>query len=206
MPQNMGPTEIQGPFMINNAMFDMNIINYIIPLNNIEVWTLTNESPIGHPFHLHDVSFYVLDINGVAPPLNLQGRKDVIHVPGGMGTLRFITKFEDYANDNFPYMYHCHILTHEDMGMMGQFLVTSNVGIEEQNEGLKIFPNPTSDILTLETSFINSKYTVLDHTGRIVLKGILEEKISSIDVQHLSSGIYFLNVPEKMINLKFIRK
>jgi FtsP/CotA-like multicopper oxidase with cupredoxin domain len=41
----------------------------------------------------------------------------------GGSTVRFITKFEDFADEDFPYMYHCHILPHEDGGMMGQFIV-----------------------------------------------------------------------------------
>lgn len=122
---NMGPTAIQGPFLINGAHFDMSVINYSIPFNNVEIWELRNQTPIAHPFHIHNVQFYVLDINGVAPSASLQGRKDVILVPGGNGVVRFITKFEDFYDDSMPYMYHCHMLTHEDDGMMGQFLVKS---------------------------------------------------------------------------------
>ncbi|MCW5907791.1 MAG: multicopper oxidase domain-containing protein [Chitinophagales bacterium] len=122
-PVNMGPTAIQGPFVINNAPFDMMTINYRIPLNNIEIWELRNQSPIGHPFHIHHVQFYVLDINGNPPPANMQGRKDVVHVPAGNSIVRFITRFETYADDSLPYMYHCHILTHEDGGMMGQYTI-----------------------------------------------------------------------------------
>jgi bilirubin oxidase len=122
-PVNMGPTAIQGPFFINGTLFDMNVINYEIPFENIEIWELTNSTPISHPFHIHDVNFYVLDINGVPPPTHLAGRKDVIHVPGGNGVVRFITKFETFYDNDHPYMYHCHMLTHEDDGMMGQFIV-----------------------------------------------------------------------------------
>ena len=124
-PMMMGPTAIQGPFLINGAHFNMNVINYRVPFENIEIWELRNQTPIGHPFHIHNVPFYILDINGVAPPAQLQGLKDVVHVPGGNGIVRFITKFTDHYSDSFPYMYHCHILTHEDGGMMGQFLVVS---------------------------------------------------------------------------------
>jgi FtsP/CotA-like multicopper oxidase with cupredoxin domain len=120
-----GPTAINGPFVINGAPFDMMTINYEIPFENIEIWELQNNSPIGHPFHIHDVQFYVLSINGAVPPAHLRGRKDVIHVPAGQGVVRFITQFETFYDDQFPYMYHCHMLTHEDDGMMGQFLVKS---------------------------------------------------------------------------------
>lgn len=119
-----GPSQVlMGPFQINGVFFDMDVINLEVPEDNIEIWQLTNQSPIGHPFHLHGFPFYVLDINGNPPPPNLAGRKDVIHVPAGMGTVRFITKFENFTNDSLPYMYHCHMLFHEEDGMMGQFLV-----------------------------------------------------------------------------------
>lgn len=122
-PMNMGPGAINGPFLINGAHFDMNTINYQIPFNNIEIWELRNQTPIAHPFHIHNVQFYVLSVNGATPAANLQGRKDVILVPGGNGVVRFITRFEDFYDDTMPYMYHCHMLTHEDDGMMGQYIV-----------------------------------------------------------------------------------
>jgi bilirubin oxidase len=114
---------INGPFTINDAHYDMEVINERVPFNNTEIWQLTNQTPIAHPFHIHNVPFYILTINGAAPPAHMRGRKDVVLVPGGMGVVRFITKFEDFYNDTLPYMYHCHMLTHEDDGMMGQFLV-----------------------------------------------------------------------------------
>lgn len=126
----MGPTAINGPFVINGMPFDMMMINYEIPFENIEIWELRNQSPIGHPFHIHDVQFYVLTINGAAPPAHLAGRKDVIHVPGGNTVVRFITQFETFYDDNIPYMFHCHMLMHEDDGMMGQFLVKSPCALQ----------------------------------------------------------------------------
>lgn len=125
MSMNMGPTANQGPFMFNNQMFDMDLINYRVDYNTVEIWELRNQTPIAHPFHIHHHQFYVLDINGVAPPAHLQGRKDVVMVPAGNGVVRFIIKFENFHNDTLPYMYHCHMLTHEDHGMMGQFIINS---------------------------------------------------------------------------------
>jgi bilirubin oxidase len=125
----------------------MNTINFTIPLDNIEIWTLNNLSPIAHPFHIHDVHFYILDRNGNPPPASEQGRKDVVVVPA-MGTVRFIAQFTDYANDEVPYMYHCHMLVHEDDGMMGQFEVVENtVGISQEElieNDISIYPNPTN--------------------------------------------------------------
>lgn len=108
-PVTMGPTAIQGPFLINSTSFDMDVVNYTIPLNNIEIWTLNNQSPIAHPFHIHDVQFYLTEINGATPPVNMQGRKDVVLVPAGQ-TVKFITKFETFCDSMATYMYHCHML------------------------------------------------------------------------------------------------
>jgi FtsP/CotA-like multicopper oxidase with cupredoxin domain len=121
--KGMGQNAINGPFLINNMHFDMDVINFRVPFENIEIWELRNQTPIAHPFHIHNVPFYILDIGGNPPPAHLRGRKDVVLVPGGNTTVRFITKFVDFYNDTLPYMYHCHMLTHEDDGMMGQFVV-----------------------------------------------------------------------------------
>jgi blue copper oxidase len=125
-PATMGPTQLNGTFLINNAAFDMMVVNYIIPFDNTEIWELTNQSAISHPFHIHDVQFYILTRNGVAPAANEQGRKDVVLV-NPQEVVRFIAKFENFANDKVPYMYHCHLLTHEDGGMMGQFIVSKPI-------------------------------------------------------------------------------
>src|SRR5688572_26642383 len=71
---------VDGPFFINNEMFDMDSINIITYLNNKEIWTLTNSTMVAHPFHIHDIEFFVLDINGSPPPPQYSGLKDVILV------------------------------------------------------------------------------------------------------------------------------
>jgi bilirubin oxidase len=131
----------------------MDVINYSIPLNNIEIWSINNQSGIAHPFHIHDVQFYVLDRNGAPPPLSEQGHKDVILVKP-QETVRFITQFSDFANSSVPYMYHCHMLVHEDGGMMGQFEVideTISIVDDAHNPNdFMMYPNP----LTVDNSTI----------------------------------------------------
>ena len=194
-PQNMGPTAINGPFMFDMTMFDMMMINQYVPYNNIEIWTLTNNTPIAHPFHIHDVQFYVLDINGIAPPLNQQGRKDVILVPAGGGIVRFITKFEDFYNDTVPYMYHCHMLTHEDGGMMGQFIVQAPpVGINEidfTNSG-NLFPNPVTNSLTISELDANQTIKLVDLSGKDVISQFTEQTAAVLNLSSLVSGVYFV--------------
>jgi len=199
-PTVMGPTALQNPFLINNTSYDMMVMNYSIPLDNIEIWTLTNSSPIAHPFHIHNVHFYVTEINGAAPPLNKQGLKDVILVPAQQ-TIKFITKFEDFCDPMYPYMYHCHMLTHEDDGMMGQFLVTCPTsGISEQellSNSIQVFPNPATDrihvkndspekIKSLNIYTIQGK-SISNYPG-------LSNNDFNIDMSSFSRGTYIIEI------------
>ena len=113
---------VTGPFEFSGQTFNMNVVNQTVQLGDTEIWEIFNMSMVAHPFHIHDVQFYILDRNGTPPPENERGRKDVVLVKQ-METVRFIAKFEDFANEEVPYMYHCHMLQHEDDGLMGQFIV-----------------------------------------------------------------------------------
>ena len=121
--------------------FSLTTIDDIIPLNSIEIWTLHGSFNMYHPFHIHDIQFYILDrrdSNNVIIPLtsNEIGRKDVVFV-GPKETVRFITKFDDFWSD-VPYMYHCHITVHEDKGMMKQFIVTRRIYVDKNYGGLEL--------------------------------------------------------------------
>lgn len=154
-----GGMSLMGPFLINGAHYDMSVINYSIPFNNIEIWELRNQTPIAHPFHIHNVPFYVLDINGQLPPAEFRGKKDVILVPPGNGVVRFITKFEDFYNDTLPYMYHCHMITHEDDGMMGQYVVNSPCSlITQQPQDILVSVGSTAQFTVAVPSGTTSSY------------------------------------------------
>jgi FtsP/CotA-like multicopper oxidase with cupredoxin domain len=71
---------------------------------------------------VHDVQFQVLSIGGAAPSPELAGRKDPVYLRPNTD-YRLIMRFDDYSDPDGPYMYHCHLLRHEDGGMMGQFIV-----------------------------------------------------------------------------------
>jgi blue copper oxidase len=211
MPVNMGPTAIQGPFMFNNQMFNMAVVNYTVPFNNIEIWQLTNQTPIAHPFHIHDIQFYVLDVNGVPPTGGQAGRKDVVLVPAGNGVVRFITKFETFCNDTAKYMYHCHMLTHEDMDMMGQFVVScpSGVGIDEKtfNERSNIYPNPAKDKLTIKQPNNTIETMIMtDLVGNIMQTHTFSEKSNEIDISLLNRGIYFIHLNNANTTFKLIKE
>ena len=112
-----------GMFRINGKTMDINRIDFGVKANTTEIWEITNNSPMAHPFHVHNVQFRILDRNGKRPHPIDSGLKDVVLVPGHHATVRIIMKFPEYSDYNVPYMYHCHILEHEDQGMMGQFVV-----------------------------------------------------------------------------------
>ncbi len=184
---------LNGPFLINGATFDMETINYTIPLGNTEIWTLTNQTPIAHPFHIHDVQFFILDINGTPPPAELQGFNDVVLVPGGNGVVRFIAQFSDHANDSIPYMYHCHMLPHEDMGMMGQFLVIDPAAAVTVNNhfDLEVYPNPTSSgLVTLRSNEYKGIVQVFSTTGQQIETFTINP--NQTKELRLQSGIYIL--------------
>lgn len=145
---------VDGPFLMNNTPFHMDSINQIVHLNDIEIWTLTNETMVAHPFHIHDIQFFVVDINGNPPPTEYAGYKDVILVKPN-DTVRFITHFTNFADDSVPYMYHCHLLHHEDDGMMHSFLVIDTTLSAITENGLEnsilIFPNPSAGKVQIQS-------------------------------------------------------
>ena len=107
---------------INGRPMDMGRIDEVVPLGKAEVWAVTNQNPQPHNFHVHDGSFRVLTIDGQPPPPELAGLKDTVYV-APRSTVRLLVRFTDYSDPTWPYMYHCHLLLHEDMGVMGQFVV-----------------------------------------------------------------------------------
>jgi FtsP/CotA-like multicopper oxidase with cupredoxin domain len=110
--------------IINRRPVDMGRIDEVVPLDATEVWVLRNRDPQPHNFHVHTVQFQVLDIEGAPPPPELAGWKDTVYLAPG-SEVRIIASFTDYADPMWPYMYHCHLLWHEDSGLMGQFVVVA---------------------------------------------------------------------------------
>jgi len=84
-----------------------------VPLGTTEIWEIQNLVGMDHPFHLHGFRFQVLDRDGEPEPFPYW--KDTVNVPKHQ-TVRVIVRFDDYPG---LWMFHCHILDHEDAGMMG---------------------------------------------------------------------------------------
>jgi FtsP/CotA-like multicopper oxidase with cupredoxin domain len=106
---------------INGRDMDMDRIDATVEVDTTELWRVRNEDGI-HNFHVHDVQFAVAAIDGRPPPPELAGWKDTIFVPQDR-EFELLVRFTDYTDPDTPYMFHCHLLRHEDSGMMGQFVV-----------------------------------------------------------------------------------
>ena len=98
---------------INGRTMDMTRIDVSAALGATEIWEIENLVGMDHPFHLHGFQFQVLDRNGVPEPF--RSWKDTVNVPRHE-TARFIVRYDDHPGH---WMFHCHILNHEDHGMMG---------------------------------------------------------------------------------------
>ncbi|MEU6992937.1 multicopper oxidase domain-containing protein [Streptomyces sp. NPDC046465] len=108
---------------INGKSMDMSRIDFAVRRGATEVWEVTAGDDNQHNFHVHDVQFQVLSVDGKPPPPELAGWKDTVHTRPDI-PYRLAMRFSDHSDRTTPYMYHCHILYHEDQGMMGQFVVT----------------------------------------------------------------------------------
>lgn len=113
--------ELNG-FTINNRPMDMGRIDEVVTLGTTETWVVANGMGMPHNFHIHDVQFQVESVGGEPPGQELGGWKDTIYLEPEV-EYRLTLRFEDYSDPDLPYMYHCHLLAHEDSGMMGQFVV-----------------------------------------------------------------------------------
>ncbi|MFE9582994.1 multicopper oxidase family protein [Nocardia sp. NPDC006044] len=112
---------------INGRPMAMDRIDLTVTRGTAETWTVHNNDGMPHNFHIHDVQFRVLARNDGPPPAELAGPKDTVFLPPN-ATVKLAMRFDGPADPNAPYMYHCHLLWHEDQGMMGQFVVVEPGG------------------------------------------------------------------------------
>jgi FtsP/CotA-like multicopper oxidase with cupredoxin domain len=103
---------------INGQTFDMERIDVETKLGTSEIWEVISAG-MAHPFHIHGALFRILSIAGAAPPPHLAGWKDVVLVEDEVELLVY---FSQPATRDHPFMYHCHILEHEEAGLMGQYV------------------------------------------------------------------------------------
>ena len=99
-------------FFINKQQFSHDRVDTVVPLGAIEEWTLVNDTDEQHPFHIHVDDFQVMSVNGT--PYDATSLQDTVVLPiHGQVVVRI--HFRDFVG---KFVYHCHILNHEDNGMM----------------------------------------------------------------------------------------
>lgn len=110
---NMG---MAGSLLINGKSFDPGRVDTSVRVGTIERWDVENTSTMDHPFHVHGTQFQVVSRSrgGVVTPASFLSWKDTVNVPPG-SSVSFLIR----QNEVGKRMYHCHILEHEDAGMMG---------------------------------------------------------------------------------------
>jgi FtsP/CotA-like multicopper oxidase with cupredoxin domain len=97
-------------FFINNRTFNASRVDVRVPLGNNEEWTIRNDSDDMHVFHIHQLGFQVMAVNGV--PVDYNGRVDTVRVPE-RGEVTLLIPFTDPVIIG-QFMFHCHVLKHED--------------------------------------------------------------------------------------------
>jgi len=106
---------------INDKEMDVSRIDEVVPAGALEIWQVESSgSP--HTFHVHGATFHVLAVDGQALPAHLRGPKDTVRVDDDH-PVTLAVRFDTHIDPDTPYMFHCHVLRHEDNGMMGQFVV-----------------------------------------------------------------------------------
>lgn len=107
---------------INGKAFDMNKPAFQAARGEYERWVISGEGDMMlHPFHIHGAQFRIVSENGRAVAPHRQGWKDIVQVEGARSEV--LVRFNHAAAAECAYMAHCHLLEHEDTGMMLGFTV-----------------------------------------------------------------------------------
>lgn len=118
-----GELDIHNANTINGRAFSMTEAAFDAPMNRQEIWGISGRGDMMlHPFHVHGTRFRILKENGKVVEPHRQGWKDIVKVEGQVSEV--LVEFKHPATKAHPYMAHCHLLEHEDTGMMMGFTVS----------------------------------------------------------------------------------
>jgi bilirubin oxidase len=111
-------------FTFDSQGYSMDRIDQQVVLDTVEAWHIQNGNVFSHSFHIHDVQFTIVERSTGPVAAYERGWKDTLYIQRNE-KVTFVAKFDDYASNEHPFMYHCHMANHEDEGLMGQFLVVT---------------------------------------------------------------------------------
>ena len=104
--------------------------NIVVHSGTVEDWVIQNTALEDHIFHIHQIHFQVLEVNG--QPVNDPAIRDTVDLPywSGSGPYPSVKLRMDFRDPNIvgTFVYHCHILQHEDAGMMAEIQVLPSAG------------------------------------------------------------------------------
>ncbi|WP_284603822.1 multicopper oxidase CueO [Dickeya dadantii] len=117
------PLDILSGNRINGVAFQMGQPMFDVRRGDVEVWNISGQGDMMlHPFHIHGTRFRILSENGKPPAAHRRGWKDIVHVEGSYSEV--LVQFNHPAPKARAFMAHCHLLEHEDTGMMMSFTVS----------------------------------------------------------------------------------
>ncbi|ACT07138.1 multicopper oxidase type 3 [Dickeya chrysanthemi Ech1591] len=122
-PTGQAALDMMSANRINGAAFQMGQPMFEVKRGELEVWSISGQGDMMlHPFHIHGTRFRILSENGKPPAAHRQGWKDIVHVEGARSEV--LVQFNHPAPKERAFMAHCHLLEHEDTGMMMSFTVS----------------------------------------------------------------------------------
>ncbi|HEY8907156.1 MAG TPA: multicopper oxidase family protein [Rhodoferax sp.] len=104
-------------FLLNGTTFDMQRVDFTSRINEVELWEIVNEADMDHPFHIHGTQFQVIEreLDGQVTPEPFLAWRDIVNTRSGETVrVKLVQRHKGLR------MFHCHILEHENAGMMGQ--------------------------------------------------------------------------------------
>jgi FtsP/CotA-like multicopper oxidase with cupredoxin domain len=205
---------------IDGQPMNMSVINDTVFINTKEIWTINNTTTVSHPFHIHKVQFQVMsvtDSNNVTTVPNdtnnlryLRGFKDDVLIRS-KSSYKLLMSFEDsfdmMIDTMNSFMYHCHILPHEDNSMMHQFVVIDSMlmymGILhiDKDARFAVYPNPAATELRVKGSSANPiTIRFIDLMGRV----IREDRLDAFE--HTSQTLPLADLPRGMVLMEITTK
>jgi FtsP/CotA-like multicopper oxidase with cupredoxin domain len=128
-PRGVGPNE-KYSYYINGSMFDPTMVDQRMALGSTEEWVFINKTYEPHPLHIHVNPFQIVEVNG--KPSKDNGYRDTAIVPP-FGSLTIRHQFLDFTG---KFVMHCHILFHEDHGMMQSLEVVPKDQFDPKDAGI----------------------------------------------------------------------
>ena len=169
--------------------------NITVHSGTVEDWVVQNTAGEDHIFHIHQIHFQVLEVNGVA--VNDPAIRDTVDLPywNGSGAYPSVKLRMDFRDPNIvgTFVYHCHILAHEDGGMMGEIQVLPSVG------SVSVTTATSSESSVSPNQSITLTANVLDQvTGKATPTGLVQFQLNGLTVGNpvaLVDGLATLTTP-----------